>query len=357
MDPVLLIPTPDTIPAPWGFFEFLLILTFFAHLVFMNAMLGSAMIALVREMRTPASDPPPCRDIAGKLPYTIAFAVNFGVAPLLFLQVLYGHFIYTSSILMGAYWLSIIGLLILAYYSAYLYKMAANLSAGARKRTLATSLVLLLTIAFFFVNNITLMQTPQTWEAYFQRPGTTFLNLAEPTLLVRYLHFVVASVAVGGLALALLAFFQQKKGEPGAANRLRGGMRWFTYATVVQIATGIPFLFSLPKNIYQLFVGDSALHAALFAAALLAASASLYYGNKERVWPATFALAATIFFMVLVRDLTRQAYLAEYFHPADLRLVPQWSPMFLFLAILVIGVAVVLYMLRLAARVPEEMGS
>jgi hypothetical protein len=65
-------------------------------------------------------------------------------------------------------------------------------------------------------------------------------------------------------------------------------------------------------------------------------------------------MAATILFMVLVRDLARQAYLAEYFHPADLQVVPQWSPMFLFLAILVIGIAVVIYMLRLAARVPEE---
>ena len=131
-------------------------------------------------------------------------------------------------------------------------------------------------------------------------------------------------------------------------------MQWFTYATVVEIGTGIPFLFSLPKNIQQLFLGGAALHTSLFLAALIAAFFALYYGAKERVWPATVAMAATILFMVLVRDLARQAYLAEYFHPADLQVVPQWSPMFLFLAILVIGIAVVIYMLRLAARVPEE---
>ena len=354
MDPAQLIPTPDTIPAPWGFFELLLILTFFAHLVFMNAMLGSAMIALVREMRAQPPDPPPCQDIASKLPYTIALAVNFGVAPLLFLQVLYGQFIYTSSILMGAYWLSIIGLLILAYYSAYIYKMAADLPATARKRALGVSLLLLLTIAFLFVNNITLMQTPRIWSVYFHRPDGTFLNLADPTLFARYLHFVVASVAVGGLFLAILAFFQQKTGAPGAEKRLSAGMKWFTYATVVEIGAGIPFLFSLPKNVHQLFVGGAPLHTTLFLAALVAACCSLYYGAKERVWPATAAMAATVLFMVLVRDLARQAYLAPYFHPADLRVVPQWSPMFLFLAILVIGVAVVIYMLRLAAQVPEE---
>jgi len=354
MDPAQLIPSPDTIPAPWGFFELLLILTFFTHLVFMNAMLGSAVIALVREMRTPPADPPPCLDIASKLPYTIAFAVNFGVAPLLFLQVLYGHFIYTSSILMGVYWLSIVGLLILAYYSAYLYKMAGDLPGATRKRALTTSLLLLLAIAFFFVNNITLMQNPQIWSVYFHRPDGTFLNLADPTLLPRYLHFVVASVAVGGLFLAILAFFQQKKSAPGAAKRLSIGMKWFTYATMVEIGTGIPFLFSLPKNVHQLFIGGAAPHTSLFAAALIAASCSLYYGTKERVWPTTVSMATTILFMVLVRDLARQAYLAKYFHPADLQVVPQWSPMFIFVAILVLGIAVVIYMLRLAARVPEE---
>lgn len=354
MDPASLIPTPDTIPAPWWFFEGLLLLTFFAHLLFMNAMLGTAMIALVREMRTQPTDPPPCRDIATTLPYTIAFAVNFGVAPLLFLQVLYGHFIYTSSILMGVYWLSIIGLLILAYYSAYLYKMATELPPITRKRALGTSLVLLLTIAFLFVNNITLMQTPHIWPVYFNRPDGTFLNLADPTLLSRYLHFVVASVATGGLFLAILASFRQKKGDPGAAKQLSAGMQWFTYATVVQIGTGIPFLFSMPKEVHQLFVGGALLHTTFFLVSLITAFFCLYYGNKEKVWPATFAMAATIFLMVLVRDLARQAYLAKYFHPSDLEVIPQWSPLFLFLVILAIGVAVVVYMLRLAARVPEE---
>jgi len=92
----------------------------------------------------------------------------------------------------------------------------------------------------------------------------------------------------------------------------------------------------------------------IFAAALLAVYFTLHYGTRQRVWPTTSALAATVLFMVLMRDLVRQAYLAPYFHPADLRVMPQWSPLFLFLAILVIGVAVVIYMLRRAARVSEE---
>ncbi len=354
MDPATLIPSPDAIPVPWGYFQFLLILTFFLHLLFMNVMLGTSFIALTRELRSPTAAPPPCRDLASKLTHIIAFTVNFGVAPLLFLQVLYGQFIYTSSILMGAYWLSVVPLLILAYYGAYLYKMRHDLTAGSRRGTLALSLCLLLAIAFLFVNNISLMQNPQNWDAYFSQPDGTLLALADPALPSRYLHFLAASAAAGGLFLAILAWFRLKKGEQGAARELGAGMKWFTYATVVEAGTGIPFLFSMPREVHQLFVGGALLPTLLFSAALVATFLCLRYGAQERVWPATAALAVTILCMILVRDLARQAYLAPYFHPADLAVSPQWSPFLLFLAILVAGGGAVAYMLKLAAKAGRE---
>ena len=354
MDPALLIPTPDTIPAPWGWFQFFLTLTFFVHILFMNAMVGSAAITLIRELRNPPTDPFACRDIANKLPYTIAFAVNFGVAPLLFLQVLYGHFIYTSSLLMGAYWLSIVGIIIPAYYCAYIYKMGEGRLVSYRKPALAVSLFLLMLIGFLFVNNITLMQRPEAWSQYFNNPNGTILNLSDPTLIMRYLHFMVASVAGGGLFLALLAFFQKKKGIPGADARIKSGLKWFTYSTMIEIGFGIPFLFLMPKEIYQLFVGGSFLHTTLFCLAMVTAFFCIYYGAKEKLWPATLAMGTTILLMILVRDLARQAYLAPYFKPADLTVVPQLSPLYLFIFFLIVGVAVIIYMLRLAAGVSKE---
>ncbi|MCA1796739.1 MAG: hypothetical protein LC645_04195, partial [Geobacteraceae bacterium] len=113
-----LIPTPDAIPVPWGWFYVLLMLTFLLHLLLMNAMLGGGIIALISSLRKKEQSLLISKEFSYKWPYTIAFAVNLGVAPLLFIQVLYGHFIYTSSILMAVWWFSIVVLLILAYYSA-----------------------------------------------------------------------------------------------------------------------------------------------------------------------------------------------------------------------------------------------
>ncbi|MEN8687846.1 MAG: hypothetical protein AB1Z50_09805, partial [Desulfuromonadales bacterium] len=116
-----LIPTPDTIPTHWGYFQFFLLLTFPLHLLFMNALLGSSVIAIYMHLKGSTQSQGLAYELAKVIPLLIALTVNLGVAPFLFLQVLYGHFIYSSSVLMGMYWLMIIPVLLTAYYAAYLY--------------------------------------------------------------------------------------------------------------------------------------------------------------------------------------------------------------------------------------------
>lgn len=349
MDPATLVPTPDPLQVPWGWFQFLLLLTFSLHLVAMNIMIGCGIISFIKQLANPTGNHALCQEISGKLTYAVALTVNFGVAPLLFLQVLYGHFIYTSSIIMGACWLSIIFFLIAAYSLAYFHKFRFDTWAiGPRRWLLGLSLICLLLIGFFFTNNLTLMQNPAAWPAYFRHPGGFFLNLAEPTLMARYLHFLLASVATGGLALALLAHFQERLPAEERQARIKNGLAWFTYATMVEIAIGIVFLLSLPKPVLHQFIGGNWPATLLFAGALTGSFYCIKFGAQERLWPATTAMAVTILLMILVRDLARHAYLAPYSHPADLPVAPQYSPMLSFFLILIIGLVIIAYMLRLA---------
>jgi len=159
MDPSRLIPAPDTIPVPWGWFQFLLLLTFVLHLLFINTMLGTGIIAVVYHLKTAKNESSLTAGIARKLPYSIAFAVNMGIAPLLFLQVIYWHFFYVSSVLMAVYWISIIVLLLVAYYSAYIYDFKYASLGSARAVFIGVTVLILLFIAFLFTNNLTLMLT------------------------------------------------------------------------------------------------------------------------------------------------------------------------------------------------------
>ncbi len=354
MTPVTLVPQPDVLQVPWGWFQALLVFTFILHLLLMNTMLGNAILAVFAGLGRNEDYHAMEKQASVNLPYAIAFTVNIGVAPLLFLQVLYGHLIYASSVLMAVYWLSVVGLLIIAYYCAYIYDFKFEALGSRRTLLIAASAVLMLTIGFIFTNNMTLMLTPAKWQAYFSNPNGTILNLSDPTLVPRYLHFVTASVAIGGLSQAIYWKIRQQKGLEQAASRVAIGMRWFFRATVVQLALGTWFLLALPSGVLSRLTSGALYPTILLIAAATAVLLVLYFGIKQQVWPAAACVAATVTIMVLIRDFVRAAYLEPFFSLSDLKVAPQYSPMIMFLVSFVVGLIIVAYMLKLAAAAGKE---
>lgn len=349
-----LIPSPDSIPVAWEWFWLFLIITFFLHLLFMNITIGTGVISLVKSLGRKKDDLKTAKDLGVKLPYTIAFTITTGVAPLLFIQVLYGHFIYTSSILMAAYWLSIILLLLIAYYSAYIYDFKFDSLCAIRSLFIAAAVFIFFIIAFFLSNNMTLMLVPDTWKAYFSNPRGTLLNLSEPTLFPRYLHFVFASLANGGLFLALLNDVRVRKGDKNSTENMRFGLKWFQVAFFIQILLGFWFLIKLPKDIRLLFLGENYYATLLFILALFSAFAALSLSFKNYARLCVVAVLFTVANMVLIRDVVRTAYLKPYFHVSNLKVSPQYSPMILFLIVLVAGIILIGYMLKLAFQTGKE---
>jgi hypothetical protein len=323
----------------------------------MNTMLGCGIIALIRSLRGKPKDLLIAKEISLKLPYAIAFAINMGVAPLLFIQVLYGNFIYTSSVLMGWYWLSVIGIVIIAYYSAYLFDFKFEALGPSRNIVIGICVILMLLVAFIFTNNMTLMLRPEKWTQYFTNARGTILNLSEPMLIPRYLHFVCASIAVGGLFLAIVGQIKTKKAkteDQGPEEMISSGMFWFFHATVIQIPIGIWFAASLPKDIMLLFFGSSHFATILMICALAGTIAALFFGFKRHIWFSTGSVVFTIIFMVLIRNILRLAYLKPYFKLSDIPFEPQYSPMIVFLVTLIAGIGLVFYMLKLATKRKKE---
>lgn len=351
MDPSMLIPSAEPIPVHWGWFKFFLIITLTLHLLMMNVMVGSGIIAIIsgRSKKNNVKDVIR-KDVSQKLPFIIAFTVNFGVAPLLFLQVLYGHFMYVSSILMGVYWLSIIALLIIAYYSAYYYKYNYEELKEKGMYFIAISVILFLVIGFLFTNNMTLMLSPKTWLEYFNRMSGTILNLSDPQLVPRFLHFMVASCAVGGLFIAMVWDLKKRKGDSNASVNIELGMKWFNYTTLSQIVIGFWFQMSLPKQVMLLFMGGDLSYTANFILSLILTVLVLFFGFKQKVWTTAIVLIPLVTSMVIMRDHVRTAYLSPYFHVSELKLLYQFGPLMMFLITLGIGIIIVGYVLKLAAK-------
>jgi hypothetical protein len=124
-------------------------------------------------------------------------------------------------------------------------------------------------------------------------------------------------------------------------------MRWFTFATVVQIIIGVWFLFSLPGDIRSLFIGGSSFHTSLLMVSLGLMAITLIFGVYRNVWPATACTLALVLIMIIMRDTVRTAYLKPFFELSQLRVIQQYSPMIFFLAALIVGIGIVAYVIRL----------
>ena len=348
MNPAALIPIPDSIPVSWGWLQLFSTITFFLHVVMMNIMLGTAMIAFVNQIRAGRAEIPVSRDISKELPFAIAFTINFGVAPLLFTQVLYGHFLYTSSVLMAVFWLSVIPTLIAAYYLAYIFNLKYDALGTVRTLVIGGSVLLLLLIAFIFTNNLTLMQRPESWHRFLTRPDGWLLNLDDATLIPRYLHFVFSALALGGISIALFYEFRDRRGDPDAKKWVRHGSNWFTYATLANFGIGFWFFMALPAAARDFTTPLGKYLAVSLIIGIGTGILSILFGWRARPRPALIWTLITIFMMIISRELTRATYLHPYFTPSDLMVTGQYSPFILFLAFFLGGLVLIAWMVKTA---------
>lgn len=345
MNPANLIPVADTLTVPNGWFQFFLMLTFPLHLFAMNAMLGAGLVAFISHLYPGRAHRELSHELAKALPFLVAFTVNLGVAPLLFVNVIYGHLLYSSTVLMGLYWLAVIPLLIIAYYLAYIYDFSFKKLGNLAMFVLLAVLVLLLTVGFIFSNNMTMMITPTSWTRWFTTPGGSLLNLADPTLLPRYLHIITGSLAVGGLFSALYATTVLKSDPEMAETGRKLGMQLFSWLTLLQLGVGTWFLLSLPHQTLQRFMGGGTVATALLTIGILLAVATLVTGFKQQVLPTLWLTLPLVYGMSFMRDVVRGNFLAPYFNPATVPVQVQWSPLVFFLVVLVLGVLLVVWVL------------
>lgn len=349
MDP-LIIPQPDTVPVHWGWFQFLLLLTFPLHLLAMNAMLGGLAIGIVQHVKGGTVQKQLAHRIAIALPLVIAFVVNFGVAPLLFIQVLYGQFAYSSSVLMGGYWILIIPMLIVAYYCAYLYDFRFTKLGSAGPWVAVVAFLLFVVVGFLFSNNMLLMAMPEHFGQYFAHKNGTFLVVKLASFWPRFLHMLTGALAIGGLFVALLGHFRKSVNPELASHAEHVGQRSFLLFTSANIVIGPWYLLSLPKEQMMLFMGGNSAATAFFCIALLLLSGALFSAFKKRFWLTFYHAIGLVVVMTFLRSWLRSGYLQDVFTLDQLQVVPQYSPMILFFATLLAGIVCLGWLLKKTAQ-------
>ncbi|MDI3327729.1 MAG: hypothetical protein QJR06_04185 [Alicyclobacillaceae bacterium] len=319
-------PFPVGLPAPPVLLEILLVLTFLLHVLMMNVLLGGTLTATGLEIavRLGRRDlRPAARFLVKLLPNVMALTVTFGVAPLLFLQLLYGQFFFTSSILMGWYWLAAVLLMLIGYYGLY---VAAWRQGGRRPWILAGSALCFLAVAYAFVHNLLLMTRPHTWlYAYLSSPGGG-LHLPLGDVFPRYLHMILFGTSLTGALLVGSSGGIEEGGSRMAGMRV--GLWVLTLSLVAQIPVGAWYGSTLSAGAVQA-LGASWYARVLFVLALVSngagwlaayrlwrtAGTGIKTGIPERAvrfFPAALVFAGTAAMMLLrqfVQDFELQSFL------------------------------------------------
>jgi len=348
---------PMPLPAPVWLLKSLLLLTFFLHVLFMSGMLGGAVVAVTSAIRgeTDKKFAMLARRVVGILPVLMASTITLGVAALLFVQVLYGQMLYASSILMGVAWFALIPIVIVGYYGFY---WASNKSS---LRGLGLGVLLVFVVGLIFTNNMTLMLAPERWRAMYSAGAAGLhLNFDELSLVPRYLHMMLGSVAMGGLLVVILGL-REKKIEV-RAWLLRQGSLWFVVATAANIVVGFWFLMTLRSEVRDLFMGRSKVATALMIAGMLLPIGAIVHlvlglsGKKadRQAMAGIGAAVLTVALMVGMRDIVRTGYLNPVFRAGEMAVSSQWGVIGLFFLLFVGGLVTLGWMVRKVAAASQQ---
>lgn len=359
-----LVPLGDPLPQPappvlvWA----LLQLTFLLHVVAMNLVLGGSLLALHWRLSRRSEDARLRARLLSAfdmgLPVAIAATVTLGVAPLLFVQVLYGRVFFTSSILMGWYWLALVPLVIAGYYGAYL-RAFRGATLGRAGWAAAAVAVAFAGAAFVQVTNATRALRPDSFAAtYAADPRGLTLNLDDPSFWPRYLHLLLGAVAVAALALAVYGG-SRRQAEPELARwAVRRGTTLFAVVTGLNVFAGMALLIAVPKPLLLRLVGGDAWSMTLLAGGILLAvalggAALLALGTRNPFAGTpvlTALLLATLAFMLLLRDDLRRLALRQAELDTPAWVAPQWGPFAVFVVCLVAAAVTIGWMAQALAR-------
>ena len=340
---------PLPLPAPPWLLWFLLILTFTIHVIAMNFVLGGSIITAIARLRGGGVPARFARAFGKAMPTVIATAVTFGVAPLLFLQALYGRLFFTSAVLMAWLWFAVVPLVIVAYYGAYTI-------AFRRESKLLTAIagavaLIFAGVAFIYSNNMSLMLRPDQFMPMFMESARgTHLNLSDPTLWPRYLHMLFGAIAVAGMIVVLYGVAKKRTDEPLAAWSMATGSLWFISGTIANAVTGLWWLGTLPREVLLRFMRrDPFASTVLTVGAILGIGAMLLMMMRRPVLAGS-ALLLSLAAMVLTRDQVRRGMFAL----ADFRVVtsiaPQWDVIALFAVLLIAALGTTAWMVRIVLK-------
>jgi len=362
---------PIPLPAPVWLMKLLHVVTLSLHFVAVEMLLGGLLLAILLSLfRSSANAHTTARALARRLTIVMTFVINLAVPPLLFAQVLYGRALYTSSVLIGVYWIALVPTLILVYW--LLYKFSARLERGQSAWWVGLITWLLAGgVARILSTNMTLMLRPEAWHNMYAASAMgAYLPTGDRTLEPRWLMMLAGGLLIGGLWLVYLAgrstfTAEEKRFVAGLGGKVAAGLG------LVYLAAGLWAAHVQPEAVkiglthgvanhalyrYEGFAGYGWI-ALVVVAVLVGAVAG--FGKIAAGWLGWAGVLTAVLVEIMltvyrdgVRDVT---LLSKGYDVWDRAVATNWGVVGLFLVLFVAGLGVIGWLVSVVARAQKTM--
>jgi hypothetical protein len=329
------LPEYNFIPAPLWLVTVLHVLTLTLHFVAMNFVLGGLLVLLFGRIENKWENPT-VRNFVRLLPVAMAATVTLGVAPLLFVQLVYAKPVYAASITSAWFWLGIIGAIIVGYYFLYASSFSSHLNAGRLPVFLSLAAITAVYVAFVYSTVFSMVEKPDVYEAlYAANQSGLVINTDVGSWIFRWIHMILGALTVGAFFVGVLG----RNDEPVFST----SKKYFIGGMIAAMVVGFVYLFTLGD--YILAVMRSITIWAVTVGLVLSLLA-LFSFIKRRFVITGLLLFVSLAAMVIARHSLRTIHLDGRFDPSAIPVSPQWSVFGMFLVFFVIALALVAYMIK-----------
>lgn len=216
---------PLGFPGPTAFYLALYVGTLIVHVIFMNYVLAGvgylAVSSITRGRKQETTGTVSARSVLTDwMPFATSAAITAGVAPLLFVQILFKKNFYTANLLLFHRWMAILPVLIVGFYLLYLLKSKWI----ARQSTLALATISMGALACFaftglsWTENHLLSTDTGSWPGLYESGSMVY---SHPQLLPRLGLWAVGAIPTMCLLVGWQLCVAQRRGRVIAASQTR----------------------------------------------------------------------------------------------------------------------------------------
>lgn len=329
------LPDYNFLSAPLWLVTLLHILTLTLHFAAMNFLVGGIIVLLWGKF-TDRWEDPTVRTFVKYFPTATAATVTLGVAPLLFVQLVYHRQVYAASIVSGWFWLMITVVLMISYYFLYGASLTEKKDACTGRKMLI-ALVGLIYISLVYSSVFSMAERPDMIKTLYaeDQSGLSWNNsIVEYAL--RWLHMILGAITVGGFFVGWIGRNNQQA--------YTVGRKFFLMGWVLAALVGTAYIFTLGEHIRPFMRSPGII---VLTIGIILSAAAVHFFMKKRFVGAAILIFSSLLLMVTSRHYVRLVKLEGTLDPTTIPIRMQWSPFLIFLVCFVIALATVWYMIRL----------